>query len=92
MTTATVAPPDTLVAVQDLKKTFPGTQALGGVSLNVRPHEIIGIVGENGGFDYARQQGEEFAERAQEALAGLPDTVARRSLTASISYVMERHS
>ena len=53
---------------------------------------VVRIVGENGGFDYARQQGEEFAERAQEALAGLPDTVARRSLTASISYVMERHS
>src|SRR5438105_2042802 len=53
---------------------------------------VVGIVGENGGFEYARQQGEEFAERAHEALAELPDTVARRSLAASISYVMERHS
>jgi len=53
---------------------------------------VVGIVGENGGFEYARAQGEEFAERAHEALAELPDTVARRSLAASISYVMERHS
>jgi octaprenyl-diphosphate synthase len=53
---------------------------------------VVGIVDENGGFDYARARGEEFAERAHEALADLPDTVARRSLTASISYVMERHS
>jgi octaprenyl-diphosphate synthase len=53
---------------------------------------VVRIVEENGGFDYARQRGEEFAERAHDALADLPDTVARRSLAASISYVMERHS
>jgi len=53
---------------------------------------VVRIVEENGGFDYARQPGEEFAERAHEALAELPDTVARKSLTTSISYVMERHS
>jgi octaprenyl-diphosphate synthase len=53
---------------------------------------VVRIVDENGGFDYARERGDEFAERAHDALADLPDTVARRSLTASISYVMERHS
>jgi octaprenyl-diphosphate synthase len=53
---------------------------------------VVGIVGDNGGFEYARQCGEEFAEKAHDALAELPDTVARQSLTASISYVMERHS
>jgi octaprenyl-diphosphate synthase len=53
---------------------------------------VVRIVAENGGFDYARARGDEFAERAHDALADLPDTVARRSLTASISYVMERHS
>jgi octaprenyl-diphosphate synthase len=53
---------------------------------------VVRIVDENGGFDYARKRGEEYAERAHDALADLPDTVARRSLTASISYVMERHS
>ena len=53
---------------------------------------VVQIVEESGGFGYARQRGEEFAERAQDALSELPDTVARRSLSASISYVMERHS
>ena len=53
---------------------------------------VVRIVDENGGFEYARQRGEEFAERAHDALADLPDTVARRCLSASISYVMERHS
>jgi octaprenyl-diphosphate synthase len=53
---------------------------------------VVRIVEDSGGFEYARQRGEEFAERAHDALAELPDTVARRSLTASIFYVMERHS
>jgi octaprenyl-diphosphate synthase len=53
---------------------------------------VVQIVADCGGFEYARQRGEEFAERAQDALSDLPDTVARRSLSASISYVMERHS
>jgi octaprenyl-diphosphate synthase len=53
---------------------------------------VVRIVADNGGFEFARERGEEFAERAQEALSDLPDTVARRSLSASISYVMERHS
>ena len=53
---------------------------------------IVQIVADSGGFDYARQRGEEFAGRAHDALSDLPDTVARRSLSASISYVMERHS
>jgi octaprenyl-diphosphate synthase len=53
---------------------------------------VVRIVEDSGGFEYARERGGEFADRAQDALADLPDTVARRSLSASISYVMERHS
>jgi octaprenyl-diphosphate synthase len=53
---------------------------------------VVRIVEENGGFDYSRERGDEYAEKAHDALANLPDTVARSSLTASISYVMERHS
>jgi octaprenyl-diphosphate synthase len=53
---------------------------------------VVQIVADTGGFEYARRRGEEFAERAHDALTDLPDTVARRSLSASISYVMERHS
>ena len=53
---------------------------------------VVRIVAESGGFEYAREREEEFAERAHDSLSDLPDTVARRSLEASISYVMERHS
>jgi len=53
---------------------------------------VVQIVADSGGFEYARERGEEFAERAHNALADLPDSVARGALSASISYVMERHS
>jgi octaprenyl-diphosphate synthase len=53
---------------------------------------VVRIVGECGGFDYARARGEEFAERAEYALSDLPDTGARGSLSNAITYVMERHS
>jgi octaprenyl-diphosphate synthase len=53
---------------------------------------VVAIVGDGGGFEYARERGERYAARAREALAGLPSTVARTALESSISYVMERHS
>jgi octaprenyl-diphosphate synthase len=52
--------------------------------------EVIALVGEYGGLDYARRRGEQFAREAEEALAGLPDTVARSALYEAIGYVMER--
>lgn len=54
--------------------------------------EVIGIVTVNGGLDYARERGAMFASEAREAIAGLPETVARQALLESISYVMERHA
>lgn len=54
--------------------------------------EVIGIVGDAGGLDYARQAGSRFAAQAEDALQILPDTVARTALIDSISYVMERHA
>lgn len=54
--------------------------------------EVIEIVKDNGGLDYARRRGAIFADQARAALAGLPDTVARQALLESISYVMERHA
>jgi octaprenyl-diphosphate synthase len=54
--------------------------------------EIVGIVTEAGGLEYARQRGLEYARHAEAALAELPETVARAALFASISYVMERHA
>ena len=54
--------------------------------------EVIRIVGESGGLEYARESGAVFAEQAMAALAGVPETVARQALIESISYVMERHA
>ncbi len=53
---------------------------------------VIAIVGEAGGFEYARECGESYASRAREALTRLPESVARGALDSSISYVMDRHS
>jgi octaprenyl-diphosphate synthase len=53
---------------------------------------VVGIVEESGGFDYARARGEEFAERAEDALSELPESAARAGLSNAVSYVMERHS
>jgi octaprenyl-diphosphate synthase len=54
--------------------------------------EVIRIVTVNGGLEYARARGAVYADEAGNALADLPDTVARRALLDSISYVMERHA
>jgi octaprenyl-diphosphate synthase len=54
--------------------------------------EVVGIVTENGGLDYARQKGEEFAQEAEEALAGVPASEARQSLADAIAYVLDRRS
>jgi geranylgeranyl pyrophosphate synthase len=53
---------------------------------------VVGIVGEAGGLDYARQRGAQFAEEAQEALAGLPESPVRAALGDAIVYVMDRRS
>ncbi|MGI8766523.1 MAG: polyprenyl synthetase family protein [Gemmatimonadaceae bacterium] len=54
--------------------------------------EVAGIVSESGGLDYARRRGDEYADRAREALNALPRTDARDALGAAILYVVERHS
>jgi octaprenyl-diphosphate synthase len=54
--------------------------------------EVVGIVAESGGLDYARRKGEEFAEAADEALHGLPDGPVRAALGDAIGYVMDRRS
>ncbi|WP_022891317.1 sugar ABC transporter ATP-binding protein [Agromyces subbeticus] len=40
------APP--VLAVRDLRKRFAETTALDGVTFEVRPHEVVGLIGENG--------------------------------------------
>lgn len=52
--------------------------------------EVILLVAEAGGIEYARRRGDEFAEQAEEALAGLPSSPARTALSDMIVYVMDR--
>ncbi len=54
--------------------------------------QVIRMVSDSGGLDYARGRAADYAARARETLDGLPDTVARGALIDSISYVMERHA
>ena len=52
--------------------------------------EVIALVGDRGGLDYARQKGELFAEEAADALGALPESPARVALYDAIGYVMDR--
>ena len=54
--------------------------------------EVVGLVAEHGGLEYARRRGEQFAQEAEEALADLPETPARAALADAIGYVMDRRS
>jgi octaprenyl-diphosphate synthase len=54
--------------------------------------EVVEIVREEGGLEYARRRGEEFAQEAEEALSSIPESVYRSALAESIGYVMDRRS
>jgi octaprenyl-diphosphate synthase len=52
--------------------------------------EVIALVAEYGGLEYARRRGDQFAREAEEAIAELPDTPARSALVDAIGYVLDR--
>lgn len=54
--------------------------------------DVVQIVTEAGGIEYARRRGEEFASRALETLGVIPESDARTALGRAVAYVMERHS
>lgn len=54
--------------------------------------EIVALVADHGGLEYARRRGEEFAREAEVSLRPIPSSVAKDSLLSTISYVMERNS
>ena len=54
--------------------------------------DVVEIVREEGGLEYARRRGEEFAQQAEEALNPLPESPYRSSLAEAIGYVMDRRS
>jgi octaprenyl-diphosphate synthase len=51
---------------------------------------ITRIVHERGGLDYAKERALEYAERARQALQGLPHGPALNALNESIDYAVER--
>jgi octaprenyl-diphosphate synthase len=54
--------------------------------------EVVGIVTESGGLEYARLEGERFASEAEQALAGLPASDVKQSLSDALAYVMDRRA
>jgi octaprenyl-diphosphate synthase len=52
--------------------------------------EVVEIVRDHGGLEYARRRADQFSREAEDALAGLPDSAARSSLEDAIAYVVER--
>jgi octaprenyl-diphosphate synthase len=54
--------------------------------------DVIAIVSDAGGIDYARRRGEQFANDAEQALRVLPESPVRSALTDAIAYVMDRRS
>jgi len=54
--------------------------------------QIIEIVRERGGLEYARRRADLFGEQAAEQLFDLPENPATEALRASIAYVIDRRS
>jgi octaprenyl-diphosphate synthase len=52
--------------------------------------EVVGIVREHGGLDYARRRADQFSREAEEALGDLPECPSKASLSDCIAYVVER--
>ena len=52
--------------------------------------DVIAIVSNAGGIEYARRRGEQFAHDAEQALRVLPESPVRSALTDAIAYVMDR--
>ncbi len=51
---------------------------------------VVGIVAEAGGIEYARRRSEQYAQEAEDALTGVPESPARASLVEAIAYVTDR--
>lgn len=53
---------------------------------------VISIVRDEGGLEYARRRGDDYAEQAVSALAGLPETPAKAALFDTLTYILDRRS
>lgn len=54
--------------------------------------DVVSIVTEMGGIEYARRRGQAFADEAEAALAPVPHSVAKDALCAALTYVIDRRS
>lgn len=54
--------------------------------------DVVSIVANSGGLEFARRRADEYAAMAREALESVPPGAARDALEAAIFYVMERHA
>ena len=54
--------------------------------------QMVTLVAEHGGLDYARSRARDFGERAAEALDGLPESDPVAMLRESIDYVIDRRN
>lgn len=52
--------------------------------------DVIGIVREYGGLEYARRRADQLAREAEEALTSLPEGASKTSLMDTITYAVER--
>jgi len=52
--------------------------------------EVVAIVRDHGGLEYARRRADQYSREAEDALAELPDGPSKSSLMDSIGYVVER--
>jgi octaprenyl-diphosphate synthase len=52
--------------------------------------EVVNIVGDHGGLDYARRRADQYSHEAEEALAELPEGPSKAALMDAIGYVVER--
>jgi octaprenyl-diphosphate synthase len=52
--------------------------------------EVVAIVRDHGGLEYARRRADQYSREAEEAVAELPDGPSKSSLMDSIGYVVER--
>jgi octaprenyl-diphosphate synthase len=54
--------------------------------------EVIGLVTDAGGLDYARERAQWFCDQAEAELEALPPCPAREALRLSLAYLLERRS
>jgi octaprenyl-diphosphate synthase len=53
-------------------------------------NEVISMVRESGGLEYARRRADQFAQESEEALSSVPDSPARAVLLDAIGYAVDR--